>query len=272
MKQFKPVTFFTDKTPSKPRSVKAEAKKVATESNYYGDELSALDTKGKYNIMVQFRDANDKHTTWMNINEDSIPAIVSWLESMKKVEPKEVSAAKDEKKDEPKKEEKKDNTKAKDFTVSFDGSISVKNKKGEVILTLNAPDISPEDIEKLKKSDIQAIAEKFTKIKDLGLTIENTTVDFGEPAKDALPPLDSIGKDEKKDAAPSDDKQMKEWASNKLKSIEAKINVSGEKSSSASKVLKLMDEDVEYSEAVKRISEEDNIPVDQLEKELNPFI
>ena len=44
------------------------------------------------------------------------------------------------------------------------------------------------------------------------------------------------------------------------------------KSPSAKKVLQLMDEDVEYQPAVKQISNEDNISIEQLEKELEPFI
>lgn len=44
------------------------------------------------------------------------------------------------------------------------------------------------------------------------------------------------------------------------------------KSKSASKVLKLMDKDMEYVDAVKKVSKEDNIPKVKLEKELEPFI
>jgi len=44
------------------------------------------------------------------------------------------------------------------------------------------------------------------------------------------------------------------------------------KSKSASKVLQLMDKDMEYVDAVKKVSKEDNIPIKKLEKELEPFI
>ena len=44
------------------------------------------------------------------------------------------------------------------------------------------------------------------------------------------------------------------------------------KTPSASKVLQLMDKDVEYMDAVKQVSKEDGIPIEQLEQELKPFI
>lgn len=44
------------------------------------------------------------------------------------------------------------------------------------------------------------------------------------------------------------------------------------KSVNASKVLRLMDEDFSYSDAVKKISEESGVSIEQLEKELEPFI
>jgi len=221
---FKPVTVFTDKTPSKPRTVTASTRKA----EYHSDQLDGLNKNSEYPITVQFHDADGNKTKWMDINQESIPVIISFLESMKKGEPKEVSAAaeepKEEKKDEPKdtpkempKDAPKDSPKA--FNVKFDGNITVTDGKGEVVLTLNAPDLSPEDIDKLKSSDIKSLAEKFTKIKELGLTLENTNLDFGDLSKESLPPPEAIGKD----AAPSDDKPLGAWATNKLKSIEAKV-------------------------------------------------
>ena len=44
------------------------------------------------------------------------------------------------------------------------------------------------------------------------------------------------------------------------------------KTRSASKVLKLMDKDVSYSRAVKRVMKSDKITKTKLEKELDPFI
>lgn len=44
------------------------------------------------------------------------------------------------------------------------------------------------------------------------------------------------------------------------------------KTESASKVLQLMDNDYEYMDAVKKVSKEDNISVEQLERELDEFI
>jgi hypothetical protein len=44
------------------------------------------------------------------------------------------------------------------------------------------------------------------------------------------------------------------------------------KSHSASKVLQLMDKDVEYPKAIKQVSQEDGISIAQLEKEVEPFI
>jgi hypothetical protein len=44
------------------------------------------------------------------------------------------------------------------------------------------------------------------------------------------------------------------------------------KTASAKKALRLMDQDVDYQEAVRRVSKEDNIPIKQLEKELEEFI
>lgn len=50
------------------------------------------------------------------------------------------------------------------------------------------------------------------------------------------------------------------------------LNEAVTKSKSASKVLKLMDQDVEYQAAVKKVAKEDKITTKQLEKELEPFI
>jgi len=44
------------------------------------------------------------------------------------------------------------------------------------------------------------------------------------------------------------------------------------KTKSAQKVLQLMDDDWEYVDAVKKIAKEDSISIEQLEKELEPFI
>ena len=44
------------------------------------------------------------------------------------------------------------------------------------------------------------------------------------------------------------------------------------KTASASKVLQMMDHDFEYMEAVKIVSAEDNISIEQLERDLEPFI
>jgi hypothetical protein len=44
------------------------------------------------------------------------------------------------------------------------------------------------------------------------------------------------------------------------------------KTKSAQKVLQLLDKDWEYMDAVKKVSKEDKISIEQLEKELDPFI
>jgi hypothetical protein len=44
------------------------------------------------------------------------------------------------------------------------------------------------------------------------------------------------------------------------------------KTNSAKKVLQLMDNDIEYIEAIRQIAKEDDISIEQLEKELEPFI
>jgi len=63
----------------------------------------------------------------------------------------------------------------------------------------------------------------------------------------------------------------------KLRKIESEIYKESElneakKTKSASKVLQLMDKDVEYSDAVKQVMKSDGIDKKQLEKELEPFI
>ncbi len=155
-----------------------------------------------------------------------------------------ITAAEEPKKDEPKKE---DAPKPKEFSVSFDGDITVKNKKGDIIFKLNAADISPEDIDKLKESDLQSLAEKFIKIKELGLTIENTSVEKEGFPVGTIPPsglpeaeknlgkkeetksLEDFAKEPKKDEKKKEDKkeekkekELSPWAQNTLKKIEAK--------------------------------------------------
>jgi hypothetical protein len=145
------------------------------------------------------------------------------------------AADKKEEKEEPKKEETK---KPKDFNVSFDGSITVKDKSGTVVLTLNANELSPEDIDKIKKNDIQSLAEKFTKIKELGLTVENTDMGGGLPIGD-MPPseltpapkseksLEDLSQDLGKGAKKEEKaKGLNPWASNIIKRI--KVKASGE--------------------------------------------
>jgi hypothetical protein len=48
--------------------------------------------------------------------------------------------------------------------------------------------------------------------------------------------------------------------------------VANAKSKSASKVLQLMDKDMSYQQACKKVSEEDNIPIAKLEEELKNYI
>jgi len=50
------------------------------------------------------------------------------------------------------------------------------------------------------------------------------------------------------------------------------LNEEVTKTKSAKKVLQLMDKDVEFADAVKKVSKEDGISREKLEKELEPWI
>jgi hypothetical protein len=251
---FKPVTFFTDKTPAKNRITIAAAEKrdendrlLTFKKLNVGDSVvtkvegKGYDQFGKipsgsigtiksfppyvtgrntYFVLVEFHSLQKEYTTFSGKKYMQIPRAAYDADEVEK-ENKITAAASEEKKD-----EKKEAPKTKNFNISFNGDIVVTNSKGEEVLKLNAADLSPEDIDKLKASDIKSLAEKFTKIKELGLTIENTNLSgLGESS---LPDIDEKGKEpqtleELAGEAPKDDKPLKPWASNKLKSIAAKI-------------------------------------------------